>query len=79
MLDPKGELYAATSKWRRENVGPVYRLAPFDRGNDPATANWPRHRFDPLADATDDADMLSLAQLMFPRDPKSPEFSAMTR
>lgn len=74
VLDPKGELYAATSKWRRENVGPVYRLAPFDRGNDPATANWPRHRFDPLADATDDADMLSLAQLMFPRDPKSPEF-----
>lgn len=74
VLDPKGELYEATSKWRAANVGPVYRLAPFDRGDNPATASWPRHRFDPLADAHDDADMLGLAQLMFPRDPKSPEF-----
>lgn len=74
VIDPKGELYAATSKWRAKNVGPVYRLAPFDKGNNPATAHWPRHRFDPLADAHDDADMLALAKLMFPRDPKSPEF-----
>lgn len=74
VLDPKGELYAATSKWRAENVGPVYRLAPFDRGRDPATANWPRHRFDPLHDAHEDAEMLALAQLMFPRDPRAPEF-----
>lgn len=74
VIDPKGELYAATSKWRRENVGPVYRLAPFDSGNDPTTAGFPRHRFDPLAHAHRDADMLALAQLMFPRDPKAPEF-----
>lgn len=74
VIDPKGELYAATSKWRAKNVGPVYRLAPFDKGTNPATASWPRHRFDPLADAHDDADMLALAKLMFPRDPKSPEF-----
>ncbi len=30
ILDVKGELYAATSKWRAANVGPVFRFAPTD-------------------------------------------------
>ncbi|TRL37608.1 transporter [Methylosinus sporium] len=74
VLDPKGELYAATSKWRAENVGPVYRLAPFDDGTNPATANFPRHGFNPLTRVRSQADARSLAEQLFPRDPKSPEF-----
>ena len=30
VLDIKGEIYAKTSKWRKENVGPVYRFSPLD-------------------------------------------------
>jgi type IV secretion system protein VirD4 len=74
VLDPKGELYEATSAWRAANVGPVYRIAPFDVGADPATAGFPRHGFNPLAGVTMNADQLALARLMFPRDPKSPAF-----
>jgi type IV secretion system protein VirD4 len=74
VLDPKGELYAATSKWRAENVGPVYRLAPFDDGSNPATAGFPRHGFNPLSRVRSQADARSLAEQLFPRDPKSPEF-----
>jgi type IV secretion system protein VirD4 len=40
VLDVKGEIYAATSKWRAENVGPVYRFSPLD----PANSN----RYNPL-------------------------------
>jgi type IV secretion system protein VirD4 len=37
VLDVKGEIYAGTSKWRRENVGPVFKFSPLD----PSTsANW---------------------------------------
>lgn len=74
VLDPKGELYAATSKWRAENVGPVYRLAPFDNGSNPATANFAKHGFNPLTRVRSQADARALAELMFPRDPRSPEF-----
>jgi type IV secretion system protein VirD4 len=35
VLDVKGEIYAATSNWRKENVGPVYKFAPLE----PATSN----------------------------------------
>jgi type IV secretion system protein VirD4 len=42
VIDPKGELYEATSAWRAANVGPVYRIAPFDDGSDPATAAYAR-------------------------------------
>ena len=31
VLDIKGENYDTTAKWRKENVGPVYKFAPFDR------------------------------------------------
>ena len=30
VLDVKGEIYAATSKWRAANVGPVYKFSPLD-------------------------------------------------
>jgi type IV secretion system protein VirD4 len=70
VLDPKGELYAATSKWRAANVGPVYRIAPFDDGS----ARFSRHGFNPLARVRTQADARALAELMFPRDPKAAEF-----
>lgn len=76
VIDPKGELYEATSKWRRANVGPVYRLAPFDDGSNPATARYPRHGFNPLTRVRVQSDARALAELMFPRDPRSPEFFA---
>ncbi|WP_247565243.1 type IV secretory system conjugative DNA transfer family protein [Bradyrhizobium sp. 151] len=49
VLDPKGELYDATSAWRAANVGPVYRIAPFDKEGDRKTQGYPRHGFNPLA------------------------------
>jgi type IV secretion system protein VirD4 len=37
VLDVKGEIYAGTSKWRQENVGPVFKFSPLE----PATsASW---------------------------------------
>jgi type IV secretion system protein VirD4 len=37
VLDVKGEIYAGTSKWRKENVGPVFKFSPLD----PSTsASW---------------------------------------
>lgn len=69
VLDPKGELYEATSGWRAENVGPVYRLAPFDQGT-----GRPRHGFNPLARVRNQADARTLAENLIPKDRKSPEF-----
>lgn len=40
VLDVKGEIYEKTSKWRRDNVGPVYKFSPLN----PATS----HCFNPL-------------------------------
>jgi type IV secretion system protein VirD4 len=40
VLDVKGEIYEQTSKWRRDNVGPVYKFSPLD----PATS----HGYNPL-------------------------------
>lgn len=37
VLDPKGELYEKTSRWRA-TLGPVYRIDAFDDGSDPRTA-----------------------------------------
>ena len=73
VLDPKGELYASTSKWRA-TLGPVYRFAPFDDGADPARAGWRRDGFNPLADVRTEFQARSLATTMLPRDPKSPAF-----
>jgi len=41
VLDVKGEIYEQTSKWRQENVGPVYKFSPLDPGSS--------HGFNPLA------------------------------
>lgn len=72
VLDPKGELFEKTSAWRKENVGPVYRIAPFDDG----AKGFPVDRFNPLGQVRRQSDARSLAEQMFPRDPKSPAFFA---
>jgi type IV secretion system protein VirD4 len=50
VLDVKGEIYAGTSKWRQENVGPVYKFAPLDPGQ---SASW-----NPLSAVRSDPDYL---------------------
>ncbi|MFK0207702.1 type IV secretory system conjugative DNA transfer family protein [Agrobacterium sp. NPDC090283] len=70
VLDPKGELFEATSQWRSQ-IGPVYRIAPLDDGS-----GKPVHRFDPVSRVKKEADARAIAQQMFPRDPKSPSFFA---
>lgn len=70
VLDPKGELFEATSKWR-STLGPVYRIAPLDRGS-----GKPVHRFDPVSRVQREADARAIAQQMFPRDPKASSFFA---
>lgn len=39
VLDIKGENYDLTHEWRRENVGPIYKFAPFEKGS---------HNYNPL-------------------------------
>lgn len=68
VLDPKGELYDATSRFRAR-VGPVYRIAPFD---EPGAPN--RHGYNPLAFVRTYSDARSLASLMFPHDPRGQAF-----
>ncbi len=65
VLDPKGELYAKTSRWRRDAVGPVYRIAPFEEAT---------HAFNPLDMVTSPADARALADLMIPDDPNAQEY-----
>ncbi|HEY4264643.1 MAG TPA: type IV secretory system conjugative DNA transfer family protein [Micropepsaceae bacterium] len=50
VLDVKGEIYAATSKWRSENVGPVYKFSPLA----PAAS----HGYNPLTPIRSDPDYL---------------------
>jgi len=50
VLDVKGEIYEQTSRWRRENVGPVYKFSPLD----PATS----HGYNPLTEVRADPDYL---------------------
>lgn len=71
VLDPKGELYEATSAWRARHVGPVFRWAPFDEQPD---GRFPRHGFNPLAAVKTEQDARTLAEQMFPRDPRATEF-----
>lgn len=75
VLDPKGELYEATSKWRRQNVGPVYVLNPFDLPISDAglssSTNASRaftHAFNPLDTVTDSLSATKLAEMVFPRN-----------
>lgn len=69
VLDPKGEHFEKTSKWRKSIGHEIYRIAPFDHGS-----GWVRHRYDPMVQVRTEADALSLAKQMFPRDPRSQEF-----
>jgi type IV secretion system protein VirD4 len=50
VLDVKGEIYAATSKWRKENVGPVFKFSPLD----PAKS----HRYNPLSFVRQETDYI---------------------
>ena len=50
VLDVKGEIYEQTSKWRSDNVGPVYKFSPLD----PATS----HGYNPLAEVRADPEYL---------------------
>lgn len=50
VLDVKGEIYAGTSKWRAENVGPVYKFSPLDPNNS--------HCYNPLTIVRSDPDYL---------------------
>ncbi|WP_042119242.1 type IV secretory system conjugative DNA transfer family protein [Rhizobium etli] len=70
VLDPKGELFEATSQWRSK-LGPVYRIAPLDGGS-----GKPVHRFDPVSRVRRESDARAIAMQMFPHDPKSPAFFA---
>lgn len=62
VLDPKGELYQHTAKWRAENVGPVHVINPFGVEGIPATA-----AFNPLDGVTDSQSALELAEILYPR------------
>ena len=61
VLDPKGELYNATANWRRRNVGPVYRIAPFLDDTD---------AFNPITAIETQADARALAEMILPRTAK---------
>ena len=61
VLDPKGELFDKTAKWREENVGPIYCINPFELGNAPT------HGFNPLDDVTDEHTATKLAEKIYPR------------
>ncbi|MES0100340.1 type IV secretory system conjugative DNA transfer family protein [Mesorhizobium sp. M0019] len=65
VLDPKGELYAQTAAWRRQNVGPVYRIAPFQPETD---------AYNPLDGVVSFSDAQALADLIMPPDPNAPDF-----
>ena len=65
VLDPKGELYEFTSAWRAKEVGPVYRIAPFE-----AETN----AFNPLADLASTGDARQIADLLIPDDQHAQDF-----
>jgi len=69
VLDPKGEHFEKTSRWRKAMGHEIYRIAPFGR-----TSGKPTHRYNPLARVSSESDARALAEQMFPRDPKSAEF-----
>lgn len=50
VLDVKGEIYAGTSKWRADHVGPVFKFSPLD----PAKS----HRYNPLSFVRSDPDYI---------------------
>jgi type IV secretion system protein VirD4 len=70
VLDVKGEIFAGTSRWRKENVGPVYKFSPLD----PGTSN----HYNPLSAVRSNPDFLwedsrFLADMMIvPSETKDP-------
>lgn len=50
VLDVKGEIFAATSKWRQANVGPVYKFSPLDPSKS--------HRYNPLTFVRQETDYI---------------------
>ncbi|EFO28692.1 putative VirD4/TraG family protein [Roseibium sp. TrichSKD4] len=62
VVDPKGELFKATSKWRSENVGPVWLLNPFDIDGLRSIT----HAINPLDAITTDDHADALANLLMP-------------
>lgn len=63
VLDPKGELAAITADWRREHVGPVYIINPFELapfGKETAAVNS-------LDQVNNAQDALKLAEMIYPR------------
>lgn len=50
VLDVKGEIFEATSKWRAKNVGPVYKFSPLDPANSQS--------YNPLTFLRDDPDYI---------------------
>ena len=63
VLDPKGELAAATAQWRSKHVGPVYVLNPFNIPID----GFGCHAFNPLDQVRDERDATKLAEMVYPR------------
>lgn len=62
VMDPKGELWQHTARWRAAHVGPVHVINPFDVAEVPATA-----AFNPLDSVTDSQSALELAEILYPR------------
>lgn len=73
VLDPKGELYEKTSKWRR-TLGPVYRINPYNEGEHPDRDQFPLHGYNPLAQIRRYSEARNLAAQLFPRDLKGQDF-----
>lgn len=77
VLDVKGEIFEQTSKWRRENVGPVYKFSPLN----PSTS----HCYNPLAMVRSDPQYLwedsrFLADMMIvPTGAKDPFWESRAR
>jgi type IV secretion system protein VirD4 len=77
VLDVKGEIYDQTSKWRQENVGPVYKFCPLE----PAAS----HCFNPLTTVRSDPEYLwedarFLADMMIvPKDTGDPFWDRSAR
>lgn len=63
VLDPKGELYAATADWRREHVGPVHVLNPFELD----AVGQHTDALNPLDLIETDHDATKLAEMIYPR------------
>jgi type IV secretion system protein VirD4 len=63
VLDPKGELAAATAAWRQKHIGPVYLLNPFDL----PPHEFPPAAYNPLDHVHNERDATKLAEMIYPR------------